>query len=86
VVPEFWQKDKILWETGNTQRFERQHPIGDLIRWVDVSVSKKYEGTQCRQFKGHTIAPDIAEVGYVAILDNGLAIQYRYRNYFLKAL
>ncbi|MVM30155.1 PAS domain S-box protein [Spirosoma sp. HMF4905] len=32
------------WETGNTQRFERQHPIGDLIRWVDVSVSKKYDG------------------------------------------
>jgi PAS domain S-box-containing protein len=33
-----------VWETGDTQRFERQHPIADTIRWVDVTVSKKYEG------------------------------------------
>ena len=29
------------WETGITQRFERQHPIGNTINWVDVTVSKK---------------------------------------------
>ncbi|MVM41671.1 PAS domain S-box protein [Spirosoma sp. HMF3257] len=33
-----------VWETGDTVRFERQHPIGDLIHWVDVSVSKKFDG------------------------------------------
>ncbi|WP_225309578.1 PAS domain S-box protein [Larkinella humicola] len=32
------------WETGITQRFERPHPIGSHINWVDVTVSKKYEG------------------------------------------
>ncbi|QDK81606.1 PAS domain S-box protein [Spirosoma sp. KCTC 42546] len=33
-----------VWETGEPQRFERQHPIGELMQWVDVSVNKKYEG------------------------------------------
>jgi PAS domain S-box-containing protein len=32
------------WETGITQHFERQHPLGNTINWVDVTVSKKYEG------------------------------------------
>ncbi|GAB3905299.1 hypothetical protein GCM10028803_35960 [Larkinella knui] len=32
------------WETGDNQRFERPHPIKDQIRWVDVTVSKKYDG------------------------------------------
>jgi len=32
------------WLTGEPQRFEREHIIGDSVKWVDVSVVKQGEG------------------------------------------
>ncbi|RRB06914.1 sensor histidine kinase [Larkinella rosea] len=33
-----------VYQTGESQRFEREYPIGTQLRWVEVSVSKKYDG------------------------------------------